>query len=111
MMPDEMKEEMDEKPEEGAAEETDGADGPVSEEYIEEARDGVAGLIPEDFEMMDLKVPTKAKDGEMVSILLTGKAAGGRLTGVYGAEFSPKGPEKKKGRLTILIGDGNQEEE
>lgn len=106
MMEDQEKEEMME------GKEMEPSDAPVTEEYIEQAKDGVAGLFHEDFEMMDLKVPTQAKDGETVSVLLTGKAMGGRLTGIYGAEFSPQAPKKKKGRLTIMIRGGeNQEEE
>lgn len=86
----------------------------VKEEMIEGLARAVSELIPEDFKAMSgLKVPTDAEDGEMVKVVLVGRAAGGMLKGIYGAEcdYDEAPSEKPKGRIKIMIMGGNKEEE
>lgn len=87
----------------------------VDEAYIKEASEAVGDLSPDDFKPMPgLKIPTDAEDGEMVKVILTGKAKGGFLADVVGAECDygmAMEDEKPKGRIRIMISGGDNEEE
>lgn len=100
-----MNEKMMEEPEDGET-----LEAPVDEGYIEKVSDGASMLIPEDFSSMNLKVPTQAPDGTMVSVVLTGKAMGGVLQNVYGAEIPETEEEKPQGRMKKVLMGGTEEE-
>lgn len=72
-------------------------ESPVDEAYIERVKTGLDNMIPEDFSGIPSEIPVEAKDGEMVSMVVTGKAMGGKLTEAYGAKISLQKP--KEGRL------------
>lgn len=87
----------------------------IDDEYIRHAAEAVGELSPEDFEKMPgLKIPTEAEDGELVKVILTGKAKDGFLADVVGAECDYEEAmedEKPKGRIRIMISGGDNEEE
>lgn len=99
-------------------EEQEGEDSssPVDETDIEEAAEAVSELIPEDFRPMKVGLPTDAEDGDVVKVVLIGKARGGKLTDIYGAECDYGDREKmqedkSKGRIKVMVMGGEEEEE
>jgi hypothetical protein len=74
----------------------------VTEEYISSAQKALSKTIPEDFSPVDVQIPTDAKDGERVAMIITGYAEGGKLTGAYGASLDLSEP-KPKGRMMQML--------
>jgi len=88
------------------------ADHDVTEEYISSVQEALGNVIPEDFSSVTAPIKVDAADGERIAMIITGTAAGGKLTSVYGAKLDLSEPEEEKpGKLKKLFKGDTADEE
>lgn len=79
--------------------------------YMQQVMDQMMNVREEDFTPMSVNIPVDAEDGETVSILLTGIAQNGRISGAKGVEFDMGGQNRGLGdRLSAQDAEVIEEE-